>query len=70
MRPDTRPIEDPAERPKILLAKLGASTHVMAYKMPLGGASTASVHSLSIQHDQPITDRGRQNNVGAKQRLR
>ncbi|MBG6178811.1 methylmalonyl-CoA mutase cobalamin-binding subunit [Labrenzia sp. EL_208] len=27
MRPDTRPIEDPAERPKILLAKLGASTH-------------------------------------------
>ncbi|MBG6148549.1 hypothetical protein IWQ51_006714 [Labrenzia sp. EL_142] len=23
MRPDTRPIEDPAERPKILLAKGG-----------------------------------------------
>ncbi|MBG6212078.1 hypothetical protein IWQ49_006783, partial [Labrenzia sp. EL_126] len=24
MRPDSRPIEDPAERPKILPAKLGA----------------------------------------------
>jgi hypothetical protein len=27
-RPDTRPIEDPADKPKILLAKQGASTHV------------------------------------------
>ena len=26
-RPDTRPIEDPAERSKIMLAKQGASTH-------------------------------------------
>ena len=26
-RPDTRPIEDPAEKPKITLAKKGASTH-------------------------------------------
>ncbi len=26
-RPDTRPIEDPADDPKILLAKQGASTH-------------------------------------------
>jgi type II secretory pathway component GspD/PulD (secretin) len=26
-RPDTRPIEDPAEKPKISLAKQGASTH-------------------------------------------
>ena len=46
-RPDTRPIEDPAERPKIMLAKKGASTHVMAYEMPLVGASTASVQIAS-----------------------
>ena len=26
-RPDTRPIEDPADKPKITLAKPGASTH-------------------------------------------
>ena len=26
-RPDTRPIEDPADKSKILLAKQGASTH-------------------------------------------
>lgn len=36
-RPDTRPIEDPAERSKIMLAKQGESTHVMAYEMTLGG---------------------------------
>ena len=30
-RPDTRPIEDPAETPTIMLAKQGASTHVTAY---------------------------------------
>ena len=26
-RPDTRPIEDPADKSKIMLAKQGASTH-------------------------------------------
>jgi hypothetical protein len=29
-RPDTRPIEDLAERPKITLAKQGASTHALS----------------------------------------
>src|SRR6056297_1342432 len=30
-RPDARPIEDPAERPKITLAKRGASTHASSF---------------------------------------
>ncbi|MEO0820162.1 MAG: hypothetical protein AAF074_07010, partial [Pseudomonadota bacterium] len=46
-RPDTRPIEDPAERPKIMLAKQGASTHVMAYEMPLG----EGIHRISSPAD-------------------
>ncbi len=33
-RPDTRPIEDPADDPKILLAKQGASTHVRSKTPP------------------------------------
>jgi hypothetical protein len=31
MRPDTRPIEDPAETSKIMLAKQGASTHAPGF---------------------------------------
>ncbi|WP_210248139.1 hypothetical protein, partial [Methylobacterium symbioticum] len=31
VRPDTRPIEDPAEISKIMLAKQGASTHAPGF---------------------------------------
>ena len=47
-RPDTRPIEDPAEPPKITLAKQGASTHApsgptpQTWKLPFA-KSTASM---------------------------
>lgn len=32
LRPDTRPIEDPAEKSKIKLAKQGASTHALGLR--------------------------------------
>ncbi|WP_210248117.1 hypothetical protein, partial [Methylobacterium symbioticum] len=57
VRPDTRPIEDPAEISKIMLAKQGASTHVRpAIRNVIRGSSSTAIPPAFSWNQIPSSD--------------